>query len=317
MKIISLEEIKNCFDFNKIILEIEKSFIEYSNNNISSLPISHYQFNDKKADIHIKSGMMKSDNYFFIKIASGFYDNASKYSISNSQGAIVVINTNTGIPEIILNDQGYLTDIRTAIAGVICAKYLAPININSVGIFGYGIQSFLQAKFLKIQFPQLKNLYLYGRNKFKFDEIKQKFDNLGYQVNISDSAYFVAQNCNLLVTTTPACEPILFGDFIRPGTHITAIGADDGIKQELDISVFKKASHVFVDSIEQCLQYGDSSHAEKANVTLKNKITEIGKLIKTTNHYERNESDITISDLTGLAAQDIFISKYILETLIK
>ena len=109
----------------------------------------------------------------------------------------------------------------------------------------------------------------------------------------------------------------MFGDFILPGTHITAIGADDGIKQELDISVFKKASHVFADSIEQCLKYGDSSHAEKANVTLRNKITEIGKLIKTTNHYERNESDITISDLTGLAAQDIFISKYILETLIK
>ncbi|WP_397600125.1 ornithine cyclodeaminase family protein [Silvanigrella sp.] len=316
MKIISLEEIKNCFDFKKIILEIEKSFIEYSNNNISSLPISHYQFEDKKADIHIKSGMMKSDNYFFIKIASGFYDN-SKYSISNSQGAIVVINANTGVPEIILNDQGYLTDIRTAIAGVICAKYIAPVNINSVGIFGYGIQSFLQAKFLKIQFPQLKNLYLYGRNTFKIEVIKQKFENLGYHVYISDSAYFVAQNCNLLVTTTPTCEPILFDDFILPGTHITAIGADDGIKQELDISVFKKASRIFVDSIEQCVKYGDSSHAVKANVTLRKNMTEIGKLIMTPNLYERNKSDITISDLTGLAAQDIFISKYILETLNK
>ncbi|KAB8033820.1 hypothetical protein GCL57_02820, partial [Fluviispira multicolorata] len=100
MKIISLDEIKSCFNFDKMLNEIENSFIQYSFSNVLSAPISQFKFQNIDADIHIKSGMLKEDKYFFVKISSGFYDNW-KNSISNSQGVIVVINAKTGRPEII------------------------------------------------------------------------------------------------------------------------------------------------------------------------------------------------------------------------
>ncbi len=314
MKIISLDDIKNCFNFNKMLSEIENSFVQYSNSNVLSAPISQFKFENIAADIHIKSGMIKEDKYYFVKIASGFYDNW-KSSISNSQGVIVVINAKTGRPEIILDDQGYLTDIRTALAGIVCAKYLAPDSISEVGIFGYGIQSYLQAKFLKIQFPNLKNLFLYGRSIDKMEKLINKYKELGYTVHLSNHVEYVANNCKLLVTATPSTIPYLFGDCIKAGTHITAIGADDIHKQELDISVFKKANHIFVDSIEQSNKLSGCFHALREDGLYKNNIYEIGNFVSNLNSFKRDQNDITISFLTGLAAQDIAISKFILKNI--
>ncbi|KAB8033657.1 hypothetical protein GCL57_02815 [Fluviispira multicolorata] len=208
-----------------------------------------------------------------------------------------------------------MTDIRTAFAGVMSAKYLAPDCISEVGIFGYGIQSYLQAKFLKIQFPNLKNLFLYGRSKDKMEKLKDKYQELGYTVYLSDHVEHVANNCKLLVTTTPSKIPYLYGKWIKAGTHITAIGADDSHKQELDISVFKKANHIFVDSIEQCNKFAVCFHALKDEGLYENNINELGNLISNSNLFKRDQNDITISFLTGLAAQDIAISKYVIKTI--
>ena len=83
-----------------------------------------------------------------MKIASGFYKNPA-LGISSSNGLNLVFNQKTGVLETILLDEGYLTDVRTAIAGAVVAKYLAPDTVKSIGIIGCGIQARLQLKYLK------------------------------------------------------------------------------------------------------------------------------------------------------------------------
>ena len=79
----------------------------------------------------------------------------------------------------------------------------------------------------------------------------------GFSVDAVRDIAYLTSACNLIVTTTPAHEPLLFADQIRPGTHITAVGADAEGKQELDPAIFAKAETVVVYSRSQCADHGD------------------------------------------------------------
>lgn len=313
MKIISLDEIKKCLNLNEAIAAIEHCFEVYSRGNVLSAPVSRFHFDSVNADLHIKSGMFNGSKYFVVKIAGGFYDN-EQFGLPTSQGMMIVLDSRNGTPVALIQDEGYLTDLRTAIAGLICAKLLAPCHHTKVlGIFGAGTQGYLQAKLLKHYFPEIKNLFLWGRNKERLEQKKPKFENLGFSVTITTDAKTVAQECNLIVTTTPSTKPILFGAWLKPGTHITALGADDPHKQELDMSVFQRADYIVVDSKQQCLEFGDRHHALASGIIGAERLVEIGALISNPSSFVRSLNDITIADLTGLAAQDIAIANYILE----
>ena len=88
-------------------------------------------FEDPPGDVHIKYGYIRDDDVYVIKIASGFYQN-KLLGLSNGQGMMVVFDQKNGTPIGLLHDEGYLTDVRTAVAGAICAKYLAPKNIQAI-----------------------------------------------------------------------------------------------------------------------------------------------------------------------------------------
>ena len=111
-----------------LISSIEKGFIEYSNGNSVVPPVGELLFDKPKGDVHIKYGYIKNDEYYVVKIASGFYDNPS-LGIPSSQGLMLLFNQKTGQLVSVLLDEGYLTDVRTAVAGAIAAKYFAPKNI--------------------------------------------------------------------------------------------------------------------------------------------------------------------------------------------
>ncbi|WGL58795.1 hypothetical protein QEJ31_09680 [Pigmentibacter sp. JX0631] len=313
MKIITQEDIVKKLNINDLLFELKKSFIYYSEKKIICAPITQTHFSEKNADIHIKSGYLKDDKYYYVKIASGFPDNYLK-NISPSQGVIIALNTSTGIPEVLIKDDGFITDTRTALSATLCAKFFASDKIESLGIMGNGIQAYLNAKYLKFIFPELKNLYIYGRNIEKLKNIQQKFVDLGCAVNLTDDPNVVLMNNKIIICTTSSKEPYLFPEHIIPGTVIIALGADDGIKQELSSSVIFQAKNVFVDSLDQCLKYGELSHAVKQKPEIQSKVLELGDI------FAKNESYIskagyTVIDLTGLAAQDIMMSRYILNEL--
>ncbi|WP_158996560.1 Rossmann-fold NAD(P)-binding domain-containing protein [Pigmentibacter ruber] len=313
MKVITLEEIKENININEVLSELKKSFIYYSEKKIICAPITQTHFPEKNADIHIKSGYLKDDKYYYIKIAAGFPENYLK-NISPSQGVIIALNTTTGIPEILFNDNGFITDTRTALSASLCAQFFGDKEIQSVGIMGCGIQAYLNAKYLKFIFPCLKNLFIYGRNYSNLEKSYEKFNDLGYTVNLTANANNVLMNNKLIICTTSAKVPYLFRDNIIPGTLIIALGADDGIKQELCPSVLLQAKNIFVDSSHQCLQYGELSHAVKLYPKIQDNILELGDIFSKNEAYISSES-YSVIDLTGLAAQDIMLSRYIINKL--
>jgi len=136
------------------------------------------------------------------------------------------------------------------------------------------------------------------------------------EIEATSDMDYLTDNCNLIVTTTPAKSPLIMAHQIKPGTHITAMGSDDKGKQELDAALLVKADILVADSKAQCIQYGEMSHGVKNGLIQESEILEMGDLIKDKSLQRTDDAQITIADQTGVAVQDIQIAKMV-NTLLK
>jgi ornithine cyclodeaminase len=136
----------------------------------------------------------------------------------------------------------------------------------------------------------------------------------GFAIDTTLDTHELTANCNLIVTTTPSSVPLLSGDQIQRGTHITAVGADTPHKQELEPAILQQADLVVADSILQCLERGEIAHAIEEQVVEKEALVELGQIISGQSPGRTSDDQITVADLTGVAVQDIQIAKAVYET---
>lgn len=297
------------------ISEIEHGFKEYSKGNCVVPPVGELLFDNPKGDVHIKYGYIKDDDFYVVKIASGFYEN-SILGIPTSQGLMLLFNQKTGQLESILLDEGFLTDVRTAVAGAIAAKYFAPKKLDAIGIIGTGIQAKYQLEYLE-QVTDCKTVWIWGRNSDHVRQFNLAIKNGPWILNIADSPNKVAKHCQLIVTTTPAEEPLLFARDIMLGTHITAVGSDTSDKQELDSQILKNADIVISDSLSQSKTRGEIYKARENNLITDHHIVELGIALQHSKYQRQNDDQTTVVDLTGVAVQDIMISKAVYKSYIQ
>jgi len=313
-KIFNLSQIKEVLKKIDLIQTIEEGFIAYSQGKTVVPPVGELIFKNPPGDMHIKYGYIIGDEYYVIKIASGFYENY-KLNLPAISGLMLVFKQKTGELACILLDEGYLTNIRTAAAGAVVAKYLAPKIVRCIGIFGAGIQGRMQLQYLET-IIKCKDIVVWGINQNELDAYKKDMEPLGYNIQTTLNANEVASKCNLIITATPSRSPLLHADQIQKGTHITAMGSDTHEKIELDPRILQRADIVVADSISQCLSRGEIYQAIKAGLLEKDKLVELGNVISKKELQRSSEEQTTIADLTGVAIQDIQISKAVYEALL-
>jgi ornithine cyclodeaminase len=317
MKIIPLEQIRSYLDIDAALLMQEEGFKLYSQHKTIIPPVGYLKIPHTPVSYHIKYGVMDCDDIFVVKFVGGLEYSTQEFGQACLHGMSLVFSASTGEPLYYLQDHGYLTQLRTALAGCIVAKYLAPAEIEAIGIIGTGEQSYLQAKYLSYVTP-CRHIILWGRNKDKCLQYQKIMVAQGYDVEIAANPSDVAKQCNLIVTTTASKEPLLMKDDINLGTLITALGADAPEKQELDPNLVAIADRLVVDSISQCSDHGEISHALRAGLIDACELVELGTVIEHSNQhyqYKRDKNSITIADLTGIAVQDIMIAKTVLQGL--
>jgi ornithine cyclodeaminase len=307
MQIFNLEQIKSVIKQIDFLPFIEEGFVAYSQGRVVVPPVGELLFEKPPADVHIKYGYIKDDDYFAIKIASGFYENY-KIDLPTSDGLILLFSQRDGTLASILLDECYLTNVRTAVAGQIVAKYMAPSTIDCIGVFGTGVQGRMQVEYLK-PVINCRNVMVWGLPQDNFDAYKQDMEKLGFIVQTTQNAGEITEKCRLIVTSTPSQTPLIDVKQIKPGTHITAMGSDTSQKQELDPKILQKADIVVADSIEQCLSRGEIFKALQANLIEKEDLIELGDVISGHQSGRTSDDQMTVADLTGVAVQDIQIAK--------
>jgi ornithine cyclodeaminase len=311
MNIFTLDQIKGVLSEIDLVPGIENGFRQYSAGRAVVPPVGELLL--EKGEVHIKYGYLHGDEYYVIKIASGFYDNP-KVGLPSSNGMMLVFNQQTGLPISILLDEGYLTDIRTAVAGSVAAKYLAPTSVKRIGIVGTGTQARLQLGYLRDVTP-CRDVLVWGRGESQLNAYVHEMTDHGFRVETTMETSLLQKSCNLIVTTTPATEPLLKVEHLQPGTHITAVGSDTPQKQELDAHVLARADLVVADSIVQCLERGEIHQAIKAGLLAQDRLVELGHVISGEQTGRWDDNQITVADLTGVAVQDIAIALAVLNSL--
>ena len=311
-RIISRAEIDAALPSLDLLEAIEAGFVAYSAAQSVVPPVGELLL--PGGEVHIKYGYLKDDDYYVIKIASGFSGNIALGKSPNN-GMMLLFSQKTGDVVAVLLDEGWLTDVRTAVAGAIAAKYMAPKQVTRIGIVGTGIQARLQLEQLK-GVTDCRQVLVWGRGTEQVERYQSDMAAQGFEVETTLDTADIAATCNLIVTTTPSQAPLLMAADMRPGTHITAMGSDTPHKQELDSAILGKADIIVADSIPQCLARGEIFQALKAGAIAEAGLRELGNVIAGNCSGRDNDEQITIADLTGVAVQDIQITKGVYEALV-
>lgn len=305
-RLVGREEIEAVLPQIDLVGIIEEGFVRYSRGEVVVPPVGEMIFDDPPGDVHIKYGYIRDAEYYVIKIASGFYDNV-KLGLPSTDGMMLVFRQSTGELDRILLDNGCLTTMRTAAAGAVAAKHLAPKNVDRIGIVGAGLQARAQLKLLR-NVTECRKAIVWGINREEAELCAADMRQLGFDVRTASDPNEVAAQCNLIVTVTPSKTPLIDAASIRRGTHITAIGSDTPEKQELAAGVLAKADILVTDSLAQCVSRGEIYKALEAGVIEHGRVVELGSVISSGTLRRTSEEQITVADLTGLAVQDIQIA---------
>jgi len=313
MLVAMLEEIRQGLSGLDLTKQIEEGFVAYSEGKAEVPPVGELLFDDPPGEVHIKYGYLHSGPYYVIKVASGFQLNPG-IGLPPGNGLMLVFSRSTGELLRVLLDEGYLTDVRTAVAGAIAAKYLAPKNIGRIGVLGTGVQARFQLTHLK-PVTACRKVLAWGRGTDRLAEYRREMEAEGFEVETTQDIREVAGRCNLIVTATAARTPLVPADAVQQGTHITAMGSDTAEKQELEAALLSRADIVVADSIAQCQVRGEIAHALKQGLLELERVTELGDVIRGHRPGRTSEGQITVADLTGVAVQDIAIARAVHEAL--
>ncbi|MDE0157055.1 MAG: cyclodeaminase [Gammaproteobacteria bacterium] len=307
--ILTEQELRRCTGIDETSLQaVENAFTWLSEGKAYMPPIMHIEVADRNGDVDIKSAYVAGLDRFAVKIGSGFFDNPSR-GLPSSSAMMVLLSAATGFCEAVLLDNGYLTDLRTGLAGAVAARRLARDNINTVGVVGAGAQARYQVECLTLV-RKFDRLLVLGRDPERqagyIAEMRRK---LGITVTAANSMEQLVGESDLVVTTTSSRTPLIRAEWLHPGLHITAMGSDLAGKQELAAGVLAAADLLVCDRKSQCFSMGELQHGLAAGMlTEDSPVVELGELTGAEKAGRSNEQQVTVCDLTGTGVQDTAIA---------
>jgi len=302
-------ELRQCVGLDReVIAAVEDAFTRLASGAVTLPPIVCVDIPEHKGEVDIKTAYVRGLDSFAIKIASGFYENY-RLGLPTGSGLIVVMSARTGMPEAVLLDNAYLTDVRTGAAGAVAARHLAREGIETAGVIGSGTQARYQMLALK-QVRDFRRLLVYSRNPERVEAyIAEMAPRLGVEIAAAKDAETVVRGSDAVVTTTPSHEPYLKAEWLHRGLHVTAMGSDTPEKQELYADALGRADLLVCDSKAQCFRLGELHHGqEEGTLSPSREVVELGEITSGRKSGRQNDDQVTICDLTGTGVQDTAIA---------
>jgi ornithine cyclodeaminase len=300
-------------DRPRVIEAVRQALIAHTRGQVQSPMPGQLLFTDPPGDCHIKYGHAHGSASFVVKIATGFYANPAR-GLPANHGLVLIFDARTGAPRALLQDDGWLTAWRTAAATVVAASVLAPQTVRPIGVIGTGLQATLALEWLPAVFGP-RPCVVWGRSATRARALADAAGSTERRVSAASRVEEVLESCDVVITSTPSHAPLFAAASVRPGTHLVAIGADSPGKQELPVELFRRAARVLTDDHAQCLDHGDFGVAVRAGAIPADADTALGAELDAPRPFERARDDITIADLTGIAAEDIAIAGLFAERL--
>jgi len=228
---------------------------------------------------------------------------------------VLLFEAETGLLKCVLFDNGFITEMRTAAAGAVAAKYLAKKTLPKVGLAGSGSQARFQVRAL-LEVREPEEVWVWSRSSDHVLAYIAEMSGLCPQVKFirAKDCEEAVRESDLVITATPSRTPLVKASWLKQGVHITAMGSDGPEKQELEVDVLARADLIFCDSTSQCVKLGEIHHGLEKKAISQERITgEIGEIILGRKRGRETDSQITIADLTGIGAQDAAAASLVYE----
>ena len=248
-----------------------------------------------------------------MKLATGFYSNRAR-GLPSGDGLFLLLDAATGVPALLLEEHGYLTDLRTAAAVALTLKYLAPTDAREALLIGAGAVGSLAARAIIAERP-IERLTIWNRTPQRAAALAKELASV-VPTRVAEALEPEVRRHRLIVTCTAATAPVLKAAWISRGTHITSAGTGSPEKIELEPAILARADKLVVDRLAQTERYGNLHHALAAGAVTKAKVyAELGDIAAGRLAGRATSDEITVADLTGVGVQDAAIAQAIVEVL--
>lgn len=293
---------------------VDRAYRLFSRGEAGVFPVIVHQFEPGIREMDLKAGHLSGAGVFGMKMLGWCAENPAR-DLPPLAGLIVVMDVDRQQPIGIL-DGTPVTFLRTGAAGAVGARTFARKDSRTALIVGAGNQGRAQLWGLSLSMPGLESVSvcdIVDEQAIRFvSEQQARYPALKLAAVPFKELSEAAPAADLIVTCTRSREFFLRKEWISPGTHINAIGADMPGKQELEPALVASAK-VFADSPAQVVAKGECQHASKLGLVSMENITEIGAVLEGTRAGRTSPSDVTLFDATGMAIQDLVVGAIALE----
>jgi ornithine cyclodeaminase/alanine dehydrogenase len=320
--VLSREQIRSVLEMPRVITAVEQVYRMKANGQTGVWPLVWHDFADAPGAMDIRSGYVGPSKVHGLKMLNNFPRNVER-GIPAFSGMMMVFDSETGLPLGVL-DASYITCMRTGAAGAIGVRELAREDSRRLMVLGAGKQAPFQIAAAVALLPQLERIVIVDpldapsarrladglptrlREEFHLEPHDVRFEateRLPEAVAASDA----------IITVTPARQPVIRKEWVRPGTHFSCMGADAEGKEEIDPALFSGA-RVFADDKAQCMRVGEmQSPLARGFITEGDVVGELGEVLDGRLAGRTNDDEITIFDATGLAPLDLVTAKLAIE----
>src|SRR5437899_4256151 len=217
MRVVPLEAFRDKVPFSVATAAIEQSYRSLGRGEAALPDPMVLELREQQAEVHVKGAHLAGARHIVLKVATGFYRNRAR-GLPSGDGMFLLLDADTGVPAVLLEEHGYLTDFRTAAAVALTPKYLAPKDVHDALLVGAGALARLTARAMVAELP-LQRLTLWNRTRERAEGLARELAQV-VETRIAPALDSAVRAHRIVVTATASTTPLIKAAWVTPGMHI-------------------------------------------------------------------------------------------------
>lgn len=298
---LSEEDVQDLFPMKQALKCVEASLVaQHSGKAVNQ---SRQRLFQPGFSLHYMAGALADEHLAGMKI----------YTITSGAARFLVVLFDANTGELLaVMEADHLGRIRTGAASGVATRHMARPDASKVGLIGTGRQARTQLEAIAAV-RQIRAARAYARNESNRAEFcTEMTDYLKFPVEPAASAEEAARFGDIVITATTSREPVLKGEWLRPGTHVNAIGANMSNRREMDDDVLRQAAAIAIDSIDQARgEAGDLIQGLPNIGRSWDDVVELKDIVKGNRPWRNSSEEITVFKSCGIAIWDVAAAGFI------
>lgn len=308
MKVITEAQARELITLEQAIDLMQAVFLALHRGEAEVFPVVLGHGSDASTRFSMKAGLIRSTGAVGLKVGTYWPGNRAR-GLESHGSTTLLLDDETGAPRAVVG-ASHLTALRTAAADGVAVRALARPEASTLGLVGAGHQAWFDMLAV-IAVRPIDTIRVWSRTVAAAEDFAERARReTGLDVRAADLRA-VVEAADVLVTATAASQALVRREWVRPGTHLSAMGADARGKQELDPAILPSA-RLWADDVEQSLTIGEFEAAYERGLIGRDAVTPIGAVLDQAVPGRQTPEDITVFDSSGLALQDLAIAAHVL-----